>query len=145
MSYFLFGKCTSKQTSLSEQAGDVGLCLTSYVPDIVHQMLDAAGSGNEGVTKFLIVAQASDDTSDQLISPFQMASEAIYENLGKVQRWLELIVGGTDIHVTLYVSDGFSDKFEDIVVPARAFQAELSNLLQREGDWPSLRVQVEPN
>jgi hypothetical protein len=143
MSYLVFGMLERASSEVAEIAARHGICLKGTCPDLVHEMLTTGDKSGQQGTAFLLVARESDDTSDSLISPFVLSTDEICRNLRALQDWIQEVTSNTDTGLRLYVTEGFDNSFTRMTIPVTSFRDALCEIIKREGDWPSMIVDVQ--
>ena len=159
MSYFVFGQirysgglteseCESSSWHAIKVGHDLSLYVTlacNIVQEVVHEMLLKHGDDSRTTTPFVVTGSPLDNTSDNLVSPFQLTPEGVQSNLQKIEQWIcEVFRGGTVKRVMLFLTEGYDDQFERLEISPSEVRSLLSSKIEAVGDVPSLVVDVVP-
>ena len=147
MSYLAFGVFPRLSSPIRESIGDVGIQVhwaDSIPQPTVFEMLGEAGLPRRDQSAFL-VTQPNEDTSDGLISPYNFPErgiDGVLDGVRRILQWLSnaLPEGG---RAELWLTEGYDDRFEEIVGKPAEVEAEVLKRVQRDGNVPSLRIVIE--
>jgi hypothetical protein len=156
MSYLCFGRidfasrCSPEISwSLVKKGLDEGLFVALW-PNIVQtpvlEMLEASGWRRGNTCAFLLTGSPVEDTSDSLISPFELATERILANFGRIERWLQRVEEACRPRaIALFMTEGFDDHFREISASTDNIASTLGGLLREQDELPSVQLRIEMN
>jgi len=110
-------------------------------PAILQDMRGAFSADSE--LAFFCVANAEDDTSEALISPFTLGMHGAERGLAAIADWVRCLAAEPSTRcVQLWLTEGWDDAFELVECTPQDLPALLTRRLQEEADIPSLHVSI---
>jgi hypothetical protein len=157
MSYFVFGQIRYSddfaEGALVKSAWhvvkcgyDVGLYMSlgyNIIQRDVREMVpETCGVGGVRIP-FLLLSTPLENTSENLVSPFDLSPEDILRNLHLVERWVSGVRNDVGVQgITLILTEGYDDQFEKVSVQTEDMPSLIASKIDEAGEVPSLIVEV---
>jgi hypothetical protein len=154
MSYFLFGTAVAGkdhalslvEARLREAANQAEISVTiRELPPVVREMLDSRPVSNG--TAYMLTAEPSQDTSEDLLDPFTRLGEGAAidgDKLDAIVAWVRAVCSSPEIaYLSLWMTEGYDDAFDEIEMDTGSLKGELGRRVREFGDIPSLRVSMK--
>lgn len=158
MSYFLFGtvrlaEAAGELDELGWQMVGAGSEVRLFVlvgPNVVQPPVrDILGEHNllgDQDVPFMVTSSPLRDTSDELISPYQVAGgdlRLVRDSLVRVGKWLERVSSHRGVRgIQLFTSEGYDTSFAESESSPADLADQIMERLEGEGGVPSLWIHV---
>lgn len=156
MSYFIFG-CVQTVSGDTEKMSIAGVLralasdngfhifIDKEIPqEIVVRMIRDQTVQSTPIREFMITPRLNADTSDEMISPFKCSGVQIAETLVLLEEWAkEVLRVRPSVMISLFFTEGYDTSFISLDVPVIGWGSQLTELIEQEGDMPSVRIELK--